>query len=68
MKQPARLHKVERVSLLDDDFETWILLHPAAVLIGIGIAILLGGALVFAVTGNSTVESGAMRNFIATGV
>jgi hypothetical protein len=50
-----------------DDFENWILLHPAAIVIGVGISLFLALALIFAVTGNAAVESGGMRNFIANG-
>lgn len=66
-KEPARLYKVQdNVSPLMN-FESWVLLHPAAIFLAIGFSILIGGALIFAFTGNSAVESGSMRNFIATG-
>ena len=67
MKEPVRLGKVENTAPLMD-FEMWILLHPSAVIMGMGITLLILGALVFAVTGHSAVESGGMRNFIANGV
>ena len=69
MKEPVRLGKVETSQpLMSVDVETWILLHPSAIIIGIGISLLLAGALFFAVTGHAAVESGGMRNFIASGV
>lgn len=66
-KTPARLGKVEdQVSPLMN-FESWVLLHPAAILLAIGFSILIGEALIFAVTGHAALESGGMRNFIANG-
>ena len=65
--QPVRLGKVETSQPLMDDFESWILLHPAAIVIGVGISLFLALALVFAVTGHSAVDSGGLRNFIARG-
>ena len=65
--QPVRLGKVETSQPLMDDFENWILLHPAAIFIGVGISLFLALALIFAITGNAAVESGGMRNFIANG-
>lgn len=64
--QPVRLGKVETSQPMDD-FENWILLHPTAIVIGVGISLFLALALIFAVTGNAAVESGGMRNFIANG-
>lgn len=67
-KTPARLGKVEdNVSPLMN-FESWVLLHPTAIIIAIFFSIFICGALVFAVTGHAAVESGNMRNFIASGV
>ena len=69
MREPARLGKVETPRpIMNVDVETWILLHPSAVILGIGIALFLAGALFFAVTGHAAVESGGMRNFLVTGV
>ena len=65
--QPVRLDKVETSQPFMDDFENWILLHPAAIVIGVGISLFLALALIFAITGNAAVESGGMRNFIANG-
>lgn len=67
MKEPVRLHKVEQNNY-SFDFGRWMLLHPSTILIGIGIAVFLVGALVFAVTGHAAVDSGGMRNFLAAGV
>ena len=68
MKEPARLCKVENTTHPLIDFENSILLHPSAVIIGIGITLLILGSLMFAVTGHAAVDSGGMRNFIANGV
>ena len=67
-KTPARLGKVEdNVSPLID-FESWVLLHPTAIFLAVFFSIFICGALLFALTGHAAVESGTMRNFIATGV
>lgn len=67
-KTPARLGKVEdNVSPLID-FESWVLLHPTAIILAVFFSIFICGALLFALTGHAAVESGTMRNFIATGV
>lgn len=63
MKTPVRLAKREEPKPM-----SLILLHPAVLLIAGLILIIICSALIFAVTGHSTVESGSMRNFIATGV
>ena len=65
--QPVRLGKVETSQPLMDDFENWILLHPTAIIIGIGISLFLTLALIFAITGHSATDSGGLRNFIARG-
>lgn len=67
MKEPVRLGKVETQQPLTD-FGTWIFLHPTALIIGIGFTLFLLGALYFALTGHAAVESGELRNFVATGV
>ena len=67
MREPVRLHKVETSEPLMDDFENWILLHPTAIIIGIGISLFLTLALIFAITGHSATDSGGLRNFIARG-
>lgn len=67
MKEPVRLEKVETQQPLTD-FGTWIFLHPTALIIGIGFTLFLLGALYFALTGHAAVESGELRNFVATGV
>ena len=67
MKEPVRLGKVENTTPPLMDFEMWILLHPSAVIMGMGIVLLILGALIFAITGHSAVDSGGMRNFIASG-
>ena len=67
-KGPARLHKqTDNVSPLID-FESWVFLHPAAIVIAIAFMVVIISALMFAVTGHAAVESGSMRNFLATGV
>ena len=67
-KEPARLYKVQdNVSPLMN-FESWVLLHPTAIIIAVFFSIFICGALVFAVTGHAAVDSGGMRNFIANGV
>ena len=67
-KQPVRLHKVEdnHVSPLLNN-SGWIFLHPAAIIIAMLITVIILSALVFAVSGGSAVESGSMRNFLASG-
>ena len=66
-KTPARLGKVEDNVSPFMNLGSWVLLHPAAIFLAIGFSILIGGALLFAITGHSAVESGSMRNFIASG-
>lgn len=63
-KQPARLHKQQDVS----PNLNGLLLHPIAIIIAMMFGIVILSALVFAVTGHAAVESGSMRNFLATGV
>ncbi|MBQ2832416.1 hypothetical protein [Methanobrevibacter sp.] len=66
MREPARLGKVEtKNTSINVD---WIFLHPSAVILGIGFTLFLIGILVFALTGHAAVDSGGMRNFIASGV
>lgn len=67
-KEPVRLYKNANndVSPLFD-LENWVLLHPVTLLIAIIIGIVIVSSLVFAVTGHAALESGGMRNFIATG-
>ena len=62
MSRPARLGKIEEPKPMT------LFLHPAAILIAGLIIMLIMSALVFAVTGHAAVESGSMRNFLATGV
>lgn len=67
-KGPVRLHKQpDNVSPLLN-FENWVFLHPVAIIIAIMFMVLIVSALMFAVTGHAAVESGSMRNFLATGV
>lgn len=67
-KQPARLYpKQDNTSPLIMDYG-WILLHPVTILITLLIIGILCSALVFAISGGSAVESGGMRNFLASGV
>ena len=61
-KQPVRLGKVSEPKPMT------LFLHPVAILIAGLIIMLIMSALVFAVTGHAAVESGSMRNFLATGV
>ena len=66
MKEPARLYKVENPEPVMD-FRNMMLLHPTAIIIGIGISLFLTLALIFAITGHSATDSGGLRNFIARG-
>lgn len=66
-KEPARVYRVEEPQPIID-FESFILLHPSAIIMGLGIVILIIGALIFALTGHAAVDSGGMRNFFASGV
>lgn len=66
-KTPARLGKVEDHSPLMN-FESWMLLHPAAIVLGLILVMFFSGALLFALSGGCAVESGVPRNFIAAGV
>ena len=68
MKEPARLGRRVENSHPFIDFETWIFLHPVAIIIGIGFTLFFIAALFFAVTGHAAVESGELRNFVTTGV
>lgn len=62
MSKPARLGRIE-------ESEPMVLfLHPAAIIIAGLIILLIISALLFAVNGGSAVDSGGMRNFLATGV
>ena len=67
-KEPVRLHKVQDNISPFEFLNSWVLLHPAVIVIGMGIFVLIVSALAFAATGHSAVESGGMRNFIAGGV
>ena len=67
-KTPARLGKVENNVSPLMNLGSWVLLHPAAIVLGLILIMFFSGALLFAVTGHAAVESGSMRNFIATGV
>jgi len=62
--QPVRLAKVEDDTPLIN-LNSWVLLHPAVIIIAVFIMVVLLSALVFAVSGGSAVESGGMRNFLA---
>ena len=62
--QPVRLAKVEDDTPLIN-LNSWVLLHPAVIIIAVFIMVILLSALVFAVSGGSAVESGGMRNFLA---
>ena len=66
-KQPVRLAKVETDDTPLINLNSWVLMHPAVIIIAVFIMVILLSALVFAVSGGSAVESGAMRNFIAQG-
>jgi len=68
MNKPVRLYKKEDDVSPLIDFESWVLLHPTAIVLAVCFSLLICGALIFAVTGHSVVESGGMRNFIATGI
>ena len=61
--EPARLKKKEEIV-----FDSWMLLHPAVIIITMLLTVALCSALVFALTGGSAVESGGMRNFLINGV
>ena len=61
--QPVRLAKVEDDTPLIN-LNSWVLLHPAVIIIAVFIMVILLSALVFAVSGGSAVESGGMRNFL----
>ena len=66
MSKPARLYKVEEprnVSPLMNS--SWMFLHPAAIIIAGFITVILIGALLFAISGGCTVESGVGRNLMA---
>jgi len=62
--QPVRLAKVEDDTPLIN-LNSWVLMHPAVIIIAVFIMVILLSALVFAVSGGSAVESGGMRNFLA---
>ena len=62
MSRPARLGKIEEPKPMT------LFLHPAAILLAGLVIVLVVSALMFAVTGHAAVESGGMRNFLATGV
>ena len=61
-KQPVRLGKVSEPKPMT------LFLHPAAFILAGLVIVLVVSALMFAVTGHAAVESGGMRNFLATGV
>ena len=60
--KPARLDKNTKENMNP------ILLNPAAIILAGIIIMVILAALVFAVTGHAAVESGGLRNFLATGV
>ena len=60
--RPARLGKIEEPKPMT------LFLHPAAIILAGLVIVLVVSALMFAVTGHAAVESGSMRNFLATGV
>ena len=62
MSRPARLGKIEEPKPMV------LFLHPAAIILAGLVIVLVVSALMFAVTGHAAVESGSMRNFLATGV
>ena len=62
MSKPARLGRIEEPEPMV------LFLHPAAIIIAGLIVLLIISALLFAVNGGSAVDSGGMRNFLATGV
>ncbi|MBQ2637242.1 MAG: hypothetical protein IJG09_11205 [Methanobrevibacter sp.] len=66
-KTPARLGKVEDNVSPFMNLGSWVLLHPTAIILAVFFSIFICGALIFAVTGHAAVESGSMRNFIASG-
>ena len=68
MSKPARLHKKEEINVSPFNFGGWMLLHPTAIILAGIFFMLIIGALIFAITGHSVVESGSMRNFLAAGV
>lgn len=68
VKEPVRLHKVQDNISPFEFLNSWVLLHPAVIVIGMGMLLFIVSALAFAATGHSAVESGGMRNFLARGV
>ena len=67
-KTPARLNKMDNDDVSPLFVNNWVLLHPVVILLAIIIGIFMVSLLIFAVTGHSAVDSGGMRNFIASGV
>ena len=60
MNRPARLGKVEEPKPMV------LFIHPAAIIIAGLIAVMIIGALLFAISGGCAVESGVGRNLAAT--
>ena len=64
MSKPARLHKEEPRNV-PPVLSSWMFIHPAAIIIAILIGIGILSALLFAINGGCTVESGVGRNLMA---
>ena len=67
MSKPARLYKVEEPHNISPLMKgDWLYIHPVAIILAGIIAIVLIGALLFAISGGCAVESGVGRNLAAT--